>query len=160
MPPLRVRASLIRFVRPSRRSYVATSSRSTDLKFIFRRPENRQPSVAVRPTTYAISSDHASASVVSPANVHLHSSNGVRRTYCLPRCAAAARATRSSVFAVSPLAHPFPMRVSTHKVWRLCCHTNASNGDYLCDKTLARGLSGARSSRTSPRHSRSARAGR
>src|SRR5688500_1428940 len=131
MLPVRVRCSLIRFVRPSRCKYVATSCRSSDLKLILRTPVKRQPSAAVSPTTYAISSDHSSASVVLLANGHLHSSKGVLRSQRIPRWASAIRATLASVCAVSPFAQPFPTHVSTHGFARSCCHTKASIARYF-----------------------------
>src|SRR2546428_7561224 len=61
-----------------------------------------------------MSLDHSSGRVVWPANCQRQSSKGVRRWYCIPRCAAAARATRGSVAAVRPFAQPFPTGASTH----------------------------------------------
>jgi hypothetical protein len=51
----------------------------SDLKLIFRLPVKRQPSVAVSPTMYAISSDQVSGRVVRPAYGHRHSSIGFLR---------------------------------------------------------------------------------
>ena len=76
------------------------------------------------PTMYAISFDHSMESVVWLALGQRHSPSGFRRVYAIPRCDVAARATRPSVAAVSPLDQFFPTRVSTHERAAKSCRTN------------------------------------
>lgn len=112
VPPVRVRCALMGFVRPRIRRYVATRSKSHDLKLMRLRPLIRHPSVAVRPTTYAMSFDHAIGR--SPARrIRASSSRGMCRVYVRPRCACAALATRGSFAAVRPFAHPLPSPIAT-----------------------------------------------